>query len=192
MKSSIDIVVGYSLSSNTESKKPVSLSPYESSVVDVHMIVPSSEKAITYRGSSRGPDSGKPSVLSAAASFIRKHSYDVGAAPRFIGFDVSEFLRFVGFDCGLSHTFFPSEYWVGKGSGGSKRRGDRVELNDCLGISKPGEAATALSYFSAGFSGEDLEKYISLVKSWKGHKDAERDAQLAFLFGSVFWLWGNR
>jgi hypothetical protein len=185
MQSTINIAIGYSVvPKDSDSKKKPSLSPYVSDVLDIHMVVPLLEKAVTYRSSSRGEGSGKPSVCGAAASFIKKHSCDVGLTPTFVGFDVEQFLRFVGFECGLSHTFFPPEYWLNT---------DRaVELNDYLLCG--GDAAsraTALSYFSGGFSGEDLERYTDLVKGWSAHKDAERDAHLAFLFGSIFWLWGN-
>ena len=163
-------------------KKIASLSPYDNHVVDVHMIVPALEKAITYRSTGRGEGSGKLSVLGATASFIKKHSYDVGLSPTFVGFDVEEFLRFVGFDCALTHTFFPPDYW--------SQKKYAVELHDYLGA-RGSDVAKALQYFSKGFSGDDLEKYTGLVKGWRGHVDAERDAQLAFLFGSVFWLWGT-
>ena len=184
MKSDIEIVVGYSLvPAGKDEKKSFSLSPYTSEVADVHMIIPAIEKAITYRGSSRGEGSGKLSALGAAASFIKKHSYDVGLSPVFVGFNVHALLRFVGFDCSLSHTFFPPAYW------GSTDHS--VDLYDYLGVREAEDVKAALSYFSSGFGGEDLEKYIELVKGWKSHTDAERDAQLAFLFGSIFCLWGN-
>ena len=188
MKSSIEIVVGYSLAprekkTGEKKEKSFSLSPYDSQVADVHMIVPAIEKAITYRTASRGEGSGKLSALGATASFIKKHSYDVGLSPVFVGFDVNAFLRFVGFDCSLSHTFFPHTYW------GSADHS--VELHDYLGVREVADVKSALSYFSSGFSGEDLEKYIELVKGWTSHTDAERDAQLAFLFGSIFWLWAT-
>ena len=182
MKSNIDIVVGYSVLSSETEKNTVNLSPYDSCVVDVHMIIPALEKAITYRSASRGEGSGKLSALGATASFIKKHSYDVGLSPTFVGFDIEEFLRFVGIDCGLSHTFFPPDYWVNTGCA--------VELYDYLGVKGP-TVSKALQHFSKGFNGDDLEKYTELVKGWRGHADAERDAQLAFLFGSVFWLWGT-
>jgi len=182
MKSSIDIVVGYSVLPADKEKKVFGLSPYDNHVVDVHMIIPALEKAITYRSAGRGEGSGKLGVLGATASFIKKHSYDVGLSPVFVGFDVGEFLRFVGVDCSLSHTFFPPDYWVNTKYA--------VELHDYLGV-KGSDVHKVLQYFSKGFSGEDLEKYTELVKGWRGHADAERDAQLAFLFGSIFWLWGT-
>tara|TARA_R110002020_G_scaffold276042_2_gene491250 strand:- start:15179 stop:15730 length:552 start_codon:yes stop_codon:yes gene_type:complete len=182
MKSNINIVVGYSVLPAEKEKKIASLSPYDNHVVDVHMIIPTLEKAITYRSAGRGEGSGKLSVLGAAASFIKKHSYDVGLSPTFVGFDVGEFLRFVGFDCALSHTFFPSNYWMHKQC--------LSELHDYLGT-QGSDVTKALQYFSKGFSGDDLEKYTELVKGWRGHVDAEHDAQLSCLFGSIFWLWGT-
>jgi hypothetical protein len=183
MQSTIDIVMGYSLSprGDTEKKKAV-VSPYTHQLADVQFIVPALEKAVVYRAAGRSKASGKLSVGCAAANFIRKHSYDVGLSPRFVGFGVREFLNFVGFDCGLSQVYFPANLWLDSP--------DAIELREALML-EGNSVPSALAYFSEGFSGDDLEAYAALVKGWAPHKDAERDANLSFMFGSLFWLWGN-
>jgi|TARA_R110000824_G_scaffold82768_15_gene207518 hypothetical protein len=186
MKPKIEIVVGYSLKPEaTDKKTPRDLSPYRSDIGDVHMIIPAAKKAITYRGAGRDEGSGKLRVCEAAAAFVKRHSYDVGFHPTFVGFDVKAFLRFVGFGCAVSHTFFPSSYWMDEGH--------TVELYEQLLLTGDDAQSPkdAFLYFSKGFTGEDLEKYTSLVRRGVTHEDAEHDAQLAFLFGSIFRLWGT-
>lgn len=183
MQSTIDIVIGYSLTPKGDTeKKKAAVSPYTNQLTDVQFIVPALEKAVVYRTSGRSKDSGKLSVGCAAANFIRKHSYDAGLSPRFVGFGVREFLHFVGFECGLSQLYFPPDLWLDPS--------DVVELRETL-LLEGNSVPSALAYFSEGFSGEDLEVYATLVKGWAPHKDAERDANLSFMFGSLFWLWGN-
>ena len=120
----------------------------------------------------------------ATASFITKHA---GTNPVFIGFDVEEFFRFIGLECARSEystrCTIPVSAMYGTPS--------FVDMYDCLGVESASESAAAFSCFSEGFTGEDLEKYTTLVKGWTPHKDAERDARLAFLFGTLFSLWGN-
>jgi hypothetical protein len=183
MQSTIDIVIGYSLASKSDAeKKKTAVSPYTRELTDVQFIVPSLEKAVVYRAAGRGKESGKLSVGCAAANFIRKHSHDAGMTPRFVGFGVQDFLRFVGFECAVSQVYFPSNLWFNSP--------DIAELHDLLSL-EGNSVPSALTYFSQGFSGEDLEAYTALVKGWAPHKDAERDATLSFMFGSLFWLWGN-
>ena len=88
----------------------------------------------------------------------------------------------MGFECGLSQVYFPSSLWLNPS--------DAVDLREVLMLEGT-SAPSALAYFSEGFSAEDLEAYTTLVKGWSPHKDAERDANLSFMFGSLFWLWGN-
>jgi hypothetical protein len=184
MKSSVEIVVGYSLVPKGDAKKLTSdLSPYRNQMVDVHMIIPTAEKAITYRAAGRQEGSGKLKVCEAAATFIKKHSREIGLKPVFVGFDIRQFLRFVGLECALSHTFFPLDYW--------NDSSHTIDLYACLTAEKDSNISDAFRYFSDSFTGEDLEKYTALVKGWVPHKNAERDARLAFLFGSSFWLWGS-
>ena len=183
MKSNIEIVVGYSLVPEKKEKSSSGFSPYSNEMGDVHMVIPALEKAITYRAGGRQEGSGKLKVCAAAASFIKKHAYDVGLRPTFVGFDVEPFLRFLGLECALSNVFFPADYWIDTPYA--------VDLYKYLTPEGSEDIGEAFRYFADGFTGEDLEKYTTLVKSWTPHEDAERDAHLTFLFGSAFWLWGN-
>lgn len=182
MQASVDIVVGYSVAPKNpqEKKKNATISPYTHDLVDVNFIVPSLEKAVVYRSAGRGKESGKLSVGCAAANFIRKHTHDVGKEPRFVGFDVKDFLTFVGFECSLSQVYVPPKLWL-----------QPEHITDLSFIYEGHSATTALTYFSEAFSEDDLVAYTELVKGWVPQKDADRDANLSFMFGSLFWLWGN-
>ena len=145
----------------------------------MHLIVPSLERAVTYRSSSRGKDSDKLPVCGAVANFLEKNCESLGD-PLFVGFGLSSFLPVLGLGCAQSSTYLCPSVWL------PMDREERFDLLPVLGESP----ASVLTTLGSQFSGEDKKAFDKLTKSWKPHKDAEKDGKLAFLLGSLFRVWG--
>lgn len=151
----------------------------DSDIEDVHLIIPSLERAVTYRAASRGGESDKLPVCGAVANFITKNS-DTLADPVFVGFGLSAFLPMLGLGCARSSTYLCPSVWLPMG------KEEKFDLLPVLGDSP----AAVLSSLGVQFSGEDKKSFDKLTKGWKPHKDAEKDGKLAFLLGSLFRIWG--
>lgn len=161
------IAVGYTLTEDS------------GDVEDVHLIIPSLERAVTYRGATRGKDSSKLPVCGAVANFITKNS-DVLFDPVFVGFGLPSFLSVLGMGCARSSSYLCPSVWLPLG------KEERFDLLPVLG----GSPAAVLSSLGAQFSGEDKKAFDKITKGWKPYKDAEDDGKIAFLLGSLFRVWG--
>lgn len=161
------IAVGYTLTEDS------------GDVEDVHLIIPSLERAVTYRGATRGKDSSKLPVCGAVANFITKNS-DVLFDPVFVGFGLPSFLSVLGMGCARSSSYLCPSVWLPIG------KEERFDLLPVLG----GSPAAVLSSLGAQFSGEDKKAFDKITKGWKPYKDAEDDGKIAFLLGSLFRVWG--
>ena len=161
------IAVGYTLTEDSND------------VEDVHLIIPSLERAVTYRAASRGKDSSKLPVCGAVATFITKNSESL-VDPVFVGFGLPSFLSVLGLGCARSSSYWCPSVWLPMG------KEEKFALLPVLGDSP----ATVLSSLGAQFSGEDKKSFDKLTKSWKPYKDAEIDGKLALLLGSLFRVWG--
>lgn len=161
------IAVGYTLTEDSND------------VEDVHLIIPSLERAVTYRAASRGKDSSKLPVCGAVANFITKNSESL-VDPVFVGFGLPSFLSVLGLGCARSSSYLCPSVWLPMG------KEEKFDLLPVLGDSP----ATVLSSLGAQFSGEDKKSFDKLTKSWKPYKDAEIDGKLALLLGSLFRVWG--
>lgn len=167
------IAVGYTVSED------------EDDLQDVHLIVPSLERVVTYRASNRGDGSSKLPVCGAVANFISKNSDALGD-PIFVGFSLKDFVTRVGIGCARAGVYFPPELWL------SPDKQPGFDLQTVLFSETSSSAAISKSLARLGeqFSGEDKKSFDKLVKGWKLFKEAERDGQLAFMLGSMVRVWG--
>ena len=156
-----------------------------SDIEDVHLIIPSLERSVTYRAVSRGNESSKLPVCSAVANFMNKNAEALGE-PVFVGFSLPEFLMQMGLGCAKAGgVYFSPDLWL------SPNRQFGFDLKPILfpesGSSPP---AKWFSQLGGQFSGEDKKVFDKAVKGWKPFQDAERDGQISFLLGSLFRIWG--
>jgi len=165
------IAIGYTMTEDTND------------VQDVHLIVPSLERAVTYLASSRGEGSSKLPVCGALANFITKNS-DVLGEPIFVGFALEDFFVQVGLGCAKAGIYFPPDLWLST----NKQLG--FDLDSVLFSAKGLSSSKLLTQLGEQFSGEDKKSFDKLVKGWKPFQEADRDSQLAFLLGSMFRVWG--
>ena len=150
---------------------------------DVHLIVPSLERAVTYRASSRGKGSSKLPVCGAVANFIAKNADALGE-PVFVGFSLEDFFAQVGIGCARAGVYFPPDLWL------SSDKQTSFDLQPVLFPKDSGSSSKLLSRLGEQFSGEDKKAFDKLVKGWKLFQEAERDGQLSFMLGSMFRIWG--
>ena len=164
---------------------------------DVHLIIPSLERAVTYRASSRGEGSDKLPVCGAVANFLNKN-VEVLGDPIFIGFGLPNFLTSLGVGCARAGVYVSPSLWL---SGSCKSRGfdlDTTLLNNtawegAVCYRKPAEGWDIPDFFkhlSASFEKEEAKAFQELTKEWTPGLDAERDGKVAFLLGSMFRVWG--
>ena len=165
------IAVGYTLTAENDE------------VEDVHLIVPSLERSVSYRASSRSKSSNKLPVCGAVANFIAKNSDALGE-PIFVGFALEDFLTRVGLGCAKVGAYFSPGLWLSN----NKSRG--FDLDSVLFSTKGLSSPKLLSQLGEQFSGEDKKSFDKLIKGWKPFQDAERDGKLSFLLGSMFRVWG--
>ena len=152
-------------------------------IENVHLIVPSLERSVSYRSANRGKESNKLPVCGAVANFIAKN---VEALDKFmfVGFSLSDFLTRVGLGCAKAGVYFPPDLWLSPGCSSD------IDLHPILFSSEHFSTPQLLSYLGDQFSGEDKKSFDKLVKGWKPFQDAERDGKLSFLLGSMFRVWG--
>lgn len=167
------IAVGYTVTEDSED------------VEDVHLIVPSLERAVTYRAANRGKGSSKLPVCGAVANFISKNSAALGD-PIFVGFSLPDFLMKIGMGCAKAGVYFPPELWLSSGM----QHGFDLQSVLFADTSSSAVMSKSLSRLGEQFSGEDKKAFDKLVKGWKLFHESERDGQLAFLLGSMFRVWG--
>lgn len=167
------IAVGYTLTEDVDELK------------DVHLIVPSLERAVTYRAASRGKGSSKLPVCGAVANFIAKNSEALGE-PMFVGFSLEDFFNKVGIGCARAGVYFPPDLWLSS----DKQRGFDLQPVLFSEASSPAAMSKSVARLGEQFSGEDKKSFDKLVKGWKLFHEAERDGQLSFMLGSMFRIWG--
>jgi len=167
------VAVGYTMAGETND------------IEDVHLIIPSLERSVTYRTASRGKGSSKLPVCGAVANFINKN-VEVLGEPVFVGFSLPEFLMQMGLGCAkIGGVYFSPDLWLSPNSQSG------FDLKPVL-FPKAGDSPSTELFSQLGgqFSGEDKKVFDKLVKDWKPFQDAERDGQVAFLLGSLFRVWG--
>jgi len=159
-------------------------------IEDVHLIVPSLERSVSYRSANRGKDSNKLPVCGAVANFIAKNTEALDEF-MFVGFLLSDFLKRVGLGCAKAGVYFPPDLWLpAPHYGVSGRARVDIDLHPILFSSEHFSDSQMLSYLGGQFSGEDKKSFDKLVKGWEPLQDAERDGKLSFLLGSMFRVWG--
>lgn len=160
-------------------------------ILDVHLIAPLLERAVTYRSASRGEGSNKLSVCGAVANFLTKNEEALGINPVFVGFGVSSFLVNLGLGCAKAGVYIRPSMWLlppslfGPG---------HVDFNDVYDFStydnSLAPADRFIKYLGSSFEGEEAKSFDETLHEWEPGTDAEQDAKVAFLLGSMFRVWG--
>lgn len=161
------IAVGYTVDKNME-------------LEDIHLIVPSLERTVTYRSASRGEGSNKLPVCGAVANFLSKNAEALGD-PIFVGFDLPAFLFSLGVGCARAGVYVSPDLWL---SESCRNRG--FDLRSTSRGSYP----EFLKHLSSSFEKEEAKSFQELTEGWTPGNDAERDGKVAFLLGSMFRVWG--
>jgi len=167
------IAVGYTLNADTKELE------------DVHLVVPSMERAVTYRSASRGEGSNKLPVCGAVANFIYKNE-EALEGPVFVGFDIRQFLTSLGVGCAIAGVYVSPKLWL---SGDPSPHFDVTDVISSLHRTM-GSIDAAMSHLGSSFEGKEAKSFADMTAEWSPLKDAERDGKVAFLLGSMFRIWG--
>jgi len=150
-------------------------------LVDVHLIIPSLERAVTYRAASRGEGSSKLPVCGAVANFLSKNAESLGD-PIFIGCNISGFLRSLGVGCGRAGVYVSPDLWLSE----SFRGFDLTSIFPKV----QADQDDFFKHLSSSFEKGEAKAFQTLTKEWVPGLDAEQDGKVAFLLGSMFRVWG--
>jgi hypothetical protein len=165
---------------------------YLSTFDEVHILIPSKKKAVTYKSEGREPGGAKPPICLAVRAFILKFfpnawhndtNHD-GKRPEaiFMGFDPRFFLKLLGLECSL--PLFGQPLPAGMWFGNSEHR-DITEAVLPKTESKGLDWELLIRARRLGLKDESLSRYDQIFQGWPGPgTHPEQDAIIAMTLAS--------